>query len=136
MSTTGERPRVRLVEAAGLTLGDVRAILDAEVLTGAAGATVVRSIGSADLLSDVLALGTAGMLLLTGLVTVQTIRTAEVADLVGVVFVRGKPVEEDVLAPARDAGLTVMRTGLTLFEASGRIFAELQRRGAEPARPA
>ena len=118
------------VEAAGLTLADVRAALDADVLAGAAGDAAVRSIGAADLLSDVLALSTPGMLLLTGLVNVQTIRTAEIADLVGVVFVRGKSIDAEVLAQAQHLGLTVMRTELTLFEASGRLFAEVLRRGA------
>jgi hypothetical protein len=86
----------------------------------------VQSIGAADLMSDVLALGTAGMLLLTGLATTQAIRTATVADLVGVVFVRNKPVGEEVLALARDSGVPVMRTHLTLFEAAGRLYAQLR----------
>jgi len=114
------------VGEAGLTLDDVCRVLDAETLVPGRPEAPVQSIGAADLMSDVLALGTAGMLLLTGLATTQAIRTATVADLVGVVFVRNKPVGEEVLALARDSGVPVMRTHLTLFEAAGRLYAQLR----------
>jgi hypothetical protein len=122
MPVSGDRPEVMAVRGVRLTLDDVRTLLEAEVLVDGNPDTPVGAIGAADLMSDVLALGTPGMLLLTGLAMPQAIRTAAVADLVGVVFVRNKPVADDVLLLARDAGMPVMRTRLTLFEASGRLY--------------
>ena len=125
MSAASEWPRAMAVGEAGLTLGDVCTLLEAETLVAGDEGARVLAIGAADLMSDVLALGTPGMLLLTGLVTTQAIRTAAVADLVGVVFVRDKHVGEDIVALAREAAVPVMRTRLTLFEASGRLYSSL-----------
>jgi hypothetical protein len=127
MPATDDWPTATPIDAAGLTLGDVAPLLEAEVLVGGDPATPVRAVGAADLMSDVLALGTPGMLLLTGLATAQAVRTAAVADLVGVVFVRNKRVGEELLALARESGVPVMRTRLTLFEASGRLYASVGR---------
>jgi hypothetical protein len=132
MHTVSDWPVPMSVGEQGMTLGDVCAVLEAEPLVQGPPDTPVRSVGAADLLSDVLALGTPGMLLLTGLVTAQTVRTASVADLAGVVFVRNKRVGDDVLALARDSGMPIMRTRLTLFEASGRLYARLAARRAGP----
>jgi hypothetical protein len=133
MQTASDWPRALTLDEAGLTLGGACAVLDAEVLVAGDPATPVRAIGAADLMSDVLALGTPGMLLLTGLATTQAIRTASVADLVAVVFVRNKHVGEDILALAREAAVPVMRTRLTLFEASGRLYSSLDIRGSRRA---
>ncbi len=73
-------------------------------------------------LSDVLALSKPGMLLLTGLVNAQVIRTAIVSDLCGVVFVRGKKPGKDILDLAVDADIPVMATDLTMFEAAGVLY--------------
>lgn len=125
-------PTAMAVGGAGLTLDDVCGVLDAETLVPGRPDAPVRAIGAADLMSDVLALGTAGMLLLTGLATTQAVRTAAVADLAGVVFVRNKPVREEVLALARESGVPLMRTRLTLFEAAGRLYARLAAPQAQP----
>jgi predicted transcriptional regulator len=108
-----------------LTLSDVRGILDAEVLCGPDLSVTVRQVGAADLMSDVLALSQHGMLLLTGLVNPQVIRTAIVADLCGVVFVRDKKPDDTTLALAREAGIPVLGTGLTMFQAAGLLYQAL-----------
>jgi len=108
-----------------LTLADVRDILDAEVLNGDDLNVMVIAVGAADLLSDVLATSKTGTLLLTGLLSTQVIRTAVVADLCGVVFVRGKKPGEDILSLARESKIPVLSTRFKLFEASGRIYSAL-----------
>jgi predicted transcriptional regulator len=108
-----------------LTLANVRDILNAEVLNGDDLSVRIVAVGAADLLSDVLATSKMGTLLLTGLVSTQVIRTAIVADLCGVVFVRGKKPGEDILALAREARIPVLSTQLKMFEASGRIYMAL-----------
>jgi predicted transcriptional regulator len=89
----------------------------------------VRAIGAADLMSDVLAFGRPGMLLLTGLCAPQTVRTAAITDLTALVFVRGKIPTEDVIIMAKQAGLPVLSTSLTMFEAAGRLYGALFRSG-------
>ncbi len=108
-----------------VTLAGIRDLLGAEVLCGIDLSVHVERVGAADLMSDVLALSTPGMLLLTGLVSAQVIRTAVVADLCGVVFVRGKKPAESILSLAQEAKIPVLRTPLTMFEAAGKIYAAL-----------
>ena len=71
-----------------LTLKDVKKMLEAELLT--MGGDMERPITAAaacDLLSDLLAFNRQESVLLTGLVNQQVIRTAEMIDLSGIVFV-------------------------------------------------
>ncbi len=105
-----------------ITLADVRDLLGAEVLNGDDLSIKITAVGAADLLSDVLATSKAGTLLLTGLVSTQVIRTAIVADLCGVVFVRGKRPGEEILSLARESKIPVLGTPLKMFEAAGRIY--------------
>jgi predicted transcriptional regulator len=105
-----------------LTLAGVSKLLEAEVLCGKDLSVTIDNVGAADLMSDVLALSRSGLLLLTGLVNAQVIRTAIIADLIGVVFVRGKKPPESILALARESGIPVLSTSLTMFEAAGKLY--------------
>ena len=78
--------------------------------------------GAADLMSDVLAFGTEGMVLMTGLTNPQTVRTAEMAGVVVVVFVRDKTPPPETMELARESGITLVRTGYTMYEACGRLY--------------
>ncbi|MFQ6092913.1 MAG: hypothetical protein ACE5OR_09555 [bacterium] len=74
-----------------MVLQDIKAVLDAEVLAGEGSLGIeVTAAKASDLMSDVLTLADPGALLITGLTNVQVLRTAEVAELSAVVFVRGK----------------------------------------------
>ena len=111
-----------------LTLAKVRDLLEAEILNGEDLSTNVEEIGAADLLSDVLHLSKTGSLLLTGLISAQVIRTAVVADLCGVVFVRGKRPGSEILALARESRIPVLGTKLKMFDAAGRLYAAIAER--------
>ena len=52
---------------------------------------------ASDLMSDVLTLDCGDVLLVTGLCNLQTIRTAEMAEVSYILFVRGKKVTPDML---------------------------------------
>jgi predicted transcriptional regulator len=105
-----------------ITIADVRDLLGAEVLNGDDLSIKVEAVGAADLLSDVLATSKSGTLLLTGLINAQVIRTAIVADLCGVVFVRGKKPGEQILSLARESKIPVLATHFKMFEAAGRLY--------------
>ena len=73
-----------------MTARDVQKILGARVLTGEEFLDrEVRSACGSDMMSDVLAFIKKDALLLTGLNNLQVIRTAEMLDIVCLVFVRG-----------------------------------------------
>ncbi len=78
--------------------------------------------GAADLMSDVLAFGTDGMVLMTGLTNPQAVRTAEMAGIEVVVFVRDKTPPPETIALAGESGITLIRTGYTMYEACGRLY--------------
>jgi hypothetical protein len=109
-------------EARSLTLSEVRDLLGAEVVWCPDASIRITGCSAADLMSDVLTGSRPGMLLLTGLVSVQAIRTAAIADLAGVVFVQGKKPGADVVALAREKNVPVMTTDRPMFEAAGRLF--------------
>lgn len=111
-----------------ITLAEVRDLLDAEVLNGDDLSIKVSAVGAADLLSDVLATSSTGTLLLTGLLNTQVIRTAIVADLCGVVFVRGKKPGDEILSLARESKIPVLGTSLKMFEAAGRLYMAISER--------
>jgi hypothetical protein len=78
--------------------------------------------GAADLMSDVLAFGTEGMALMTGLTNPQVVRTAEMAGINVIVFVRGKTPPPETIELARDLSVTLMTTNYTMYEACGRLY--------------
>jgi hypothetical protein len=78
--------------------------------------------GAADLMSDVLAFGCEGMVLMTGLTNPQVVRTAEMAGISLIVFVRDKTPPMETIDLARDSGMTLISTGYTMYEACGRLY--------------
>jgi hypothetical protein len=73
-------------------------------------------------MSDVLRYEVAQGLLLTGLINPQIVRTAEMADAVAILMVRGnKPLPETVEV-ARQVGIPILGTELTMFETCGRLY--------------
>ncbi len=84
-------------------------------------ATIEMACG-ADLMSDVLAFTHAGTLLLTGLTNPQVIRTAEMAGIQAIVFVRGKYPPPETIALAEEKGIPLLASRYTMYETCGRLF--------------
>jgi predicted transcriptional regulator len=106
-----------------VNLCDVQRILNARVLAGHDGLQrVVETACGADLMSDVLAFTKEKTLLLTGLTNIQAIRTAEVADLVAIVFVRGKCPPDNVIELAGEMDIPILVTELPLFQSCGLLY--------------
>lgn len=81
-----------------------------------------------DLMSDVLRYSLEETILLTGLCNIQTMRTAEMADLSVVLIGRGKQPDEEMLALAVESGITIIKSKFSLF----RICAILANAGLKP----
>jgi predicted transcriptional regulator len=77
---------------------------------------------SCDLMSDVLAYVQNNVLLLTGLIHPQVIRTAEMLDIKAILIVRGKKPSEDIIDMANERDIVIIRTTHSLFTASGLLF--------------
>lgn len=75
-----------------------------------------------DLMSDVLSQFAEGSIFLTGLVTVQTVRTASVAGAGAIVFVRNKKPGVDVVELARIEEIPLLISPLSMFVACGRLY--------------
>lgn len=106
-----------------MKLAQIRDILGAEVLTGKEmlEEEVEYAFGS-DLMSDVLAFVNQKILLLTGLTNPQAIRTAEMLDLLAIVFVRGKRPVKEAIELAERKNLILLLTNYTMYEACGRLY--------------
>ncbi|MDR0376624.1 MAG: hypothetical protein LBH70_02400 [Spirochaetaceae bacterium] len=83
---------------------------------------IVASACGADLMSDVMAFVKERVLLLTGLVNPQVIRTAELLDIHGIIFVRGKIPGRDMIEMAQGTGIILGGTKLPMFLACGRLY--------------
>ena len=83
----------------------------------------VYSCRASDLMSDVLSFRGVDSLLLTGLTNSQVVRTAGVADIAAICFVRGKWPEAETIRLAEEQGLPLLVTPLMMFEACGRLYA-------------
>ena len=82
----------------------------------------VYSACGSDMMSDVLAYVKDQAVLLTGLVNSQVIRTAEMMDMVCVVFVRSKLPNDEMIELARESGIVVITTNKRMYEACGLLY--------------
>lgn len=114
-----------------MTVRDVRDILKARVLTGEEYLDKeVRSACGSDMMSDVLAFSKDHSVLLTGLCNPQVIRTAEMLDIVCIIFIRGKKPDASLIEMAQERGLVIMETGHRMFSACGMLYSAGLRGGA------
>jgi hypothetical protein len=83
------------------------------------------------LLSDVLAYAIPHTtLIITEITNHQVVRTAEIVDAAGVLFVKNKMPDDSAIRLAAEVGVPLIVTRLGMFEACGRLFAA----GIKPAR--
>ncbi len=106
-----------------MTLAEIKEILEAEVITGSNSLQMEIKMGcGCDLMSDVLAFVKSESLLLTGLTNIQVIRTAEMADIAAICFVRGKKPDEETIRLAESKGLSLLTTQLPMYESCGQLY--------------
>ena len=98
-------------------------LIDGQVLSD--GADLDREVQGgcgADLMSDVLAYSLSNAVLLTGLCNRQVVRTAQMADVAAVVFVRGKRPPTDTIDLANQEGIPLISSPYGMFEIAGRLY--------------
>lgn len=107
-----------------MKISEIAALLDARVYCGED--MMDREVHSGcgcDLMSDVLAYVKDQAVLLTGLVNPQVIRTAEMMDIICIVFVRGKEPTEAMIELARERSIAILSTNFRMFSSCGILCA-------------
>jgi predicted transcriptional regulator len=105
-----------------MTIRDIVSVLEAETLTEGNLDREISLVVGCDLMSDVLTYSRSRSLLLTGLAQPQAVRTAEMAEISCVCFVRGKRPNQEALDLARKSEIPLMSTPLSMYEACGKLY--------------
>jgi len=106
-----------------MILSEIVEALSCDVFTGKDRLNNKIEYGCAsDLMSDVLAFSRAGSLLLTGLVNLQTVQTAYIAEIKAIVFVRGKKPDGTIIDLAKEKKIPLLGTNYSLYEACGLLY--------------
>ena len=108
-----------------MTFEEIAKLVDAKTLCGGealSGLEIDRAY-ACDLMSDVLAFCSPGALLITGLTNIQIVRTAQMLDIPGVLFVRGKSPQQETIDLAREAGIPLVLSSQSMFQSCGVLYA-------------
>lgn len=106
-----------------MKFAEVKKLLNADILAGEEHLDdEITAAYSCDLMSDVLRFASEGSVLLTGLVNNQVVNTIDMANMCGIIFVRGKLPGEAVIEMAKDIDKIILATDYSLFETSGILY--------------
>ena len=107
-----------------MKIQDLVSLLNAKVLTPDISLeTQVHTACGSDMMSDVLAYVKNQAVLVTGLNNPQVIRTADMMDMVCVVYVRGKQPDALSIKLANEKGICVLTTEIPMFACCGILYA-------------
>jgi hypothetical protein len=115
----------RFTKGAIMNLQDVCNLLNAEILVGGGQMHAeLTTAFAADTMSDLLAFGKAGGLLLTRMTSPQVIRTSDIMDIAAIIMIRGKVPSKEVIELADELHVPILATRLPQFEAAGLLYAK------------
>ncbi|MGB2988163.1 MAG: DRTGG domain-containing protein [Phycisphaerae bacterium] len=103
-----------------MKLAEIRDILQCDVLAGGDDLSVeVKTVVASDGMSEILAFARPGALMITGLTNIQSVRTADIANVRAIVYIRGKRPRENAINLAQVSNIPVLATGLGMFDVCG-----------------
>ena len=106
-----------------MTIREIKSMLDADVLYGDELLDgKAEFVFSSDMMSDVLAYAEDQSVLITGLCNPQVVRTAEMLDIVCIVFIRSKKPDEQILSMAKERKIAVLCTAHGMFTTCGILY--------------
>ncbi|MFN8241926.1 MAG: DRTGG domain-containing protein [Bacteroidales bacterium] len=106
-----------------MTIRDISERIDGEVVCcNDRLSTEVEYAFASDLMSDVLTVEKEKMVLITGLVNLQTIRTSEMSDISCIIIGRAKRANSDVISLARENNLVIIESPYSVFRISGELY--------------
>ncbi len=109
-------------ERPAMQLREIAAVLECEELSPIEDDLEIEAIVASDGMSEILAFHRPHALMLTGLTNIQSVRTALIADVRAVVFVRGKRPRREVVELAREHKLPLLVTDLGMFDCCGILY--------------
>lgn len=113
-----------------MTIQKIQELLHADILFGDELLDMDTEFAfSADMMSDVLAFAEHCSVLITGLCNSQVVRTAEMLDIVCVIFVHGKMPDKHILAMAREKKMVILSTAHFMFTTCGILYEQGLRGG-------
>ncbi len=107
-----------------MKIREIAEVLDAKIILGEhrKGEDEVLLGFASDLMSDVLTLDEEKVLLITGLCNIQTIRTAEMANIDVILFVRNKEASEEMIELAEENDMVLMQSKFSMFKTVGLLY--------------
>ncbi|MBP9994523.1 MAG: hypothetical protein KBT67_06210 [bacterium] len=106
-----------------MKLTEIAELLNARVVCGQERLEEEQDIAFAsDLMSDILTLGDNFPMIVTGLCTMQTIRTCEMGNLDIIVFVRKKKATPEMVELAEENDMVLMECDFSMFKACGLLW--------------
>ncbi|MGB7296629.1 MAG: ATP-binding protein [Candidatus Aminicenantales bacterium] len=106
-----------------MRLREIRQMLNAEVICGEEFLDLeIEHAGASDLMSDVLAFGKPGLLLITGLSNAQSVRTASIIGAKAIVYVRGKKPDQEGTELAVRKEIPLLSTNQLMYRTCGLLF--------------
>jgi len=109
-------------ESGRITTRSIPELVPSEILQGDFDDIEIKGFYTSDLLSDVLANGRDATVLITIQAHKNTVAVATVADISLIVLCNDRPVIDDMIEAAAKARIGVIRTALSQFEVSGRLW--------------
>lgn len=105
-----------------MTLAEIKDVLQCEVLTGDDELSMeIETVVASDGMSEILAFARPGALMLTGLTNIQSVRTADIANVRAIIYIRGKRPADKAINLARESDIPVLATGLGMFDVCGML---------------
>ncbi|MEN6297083.1 MAG: hypothetical protein ABFC92_03945 [Rectinema sp.] len=114
-----------------MTTRNIPELIHAEILQGDFEDVELTGVYTSDLLSDVLANGRDASVLITIQAHKNTVAVATVVDISLIILCNNRPVIDDMVDAAAQARIGVIRTSLSQFEVSGRLWQAMQTLPAE-----
>jgi len=105
-----------------MKLSELIYLINGELLTKGSENNEIAGAMGADLMSDVLSSIQPEAALLTGLCNPQVVRTAQIADISAIVFIRGKNPTQETVNIANEEGIPLIKTDYGLFEECGILY--------------
>ena len=105
-----------------MDLEQIAAALSCDTLCAAGDGVDIDVVVASDGMSEILAFHRPHALMLTGLTNIQSVRTAIVADVSAIVYVRGKHPPGEVLDLALEKDIPVLSTSLGMFDCCGILY--------------
>mgnify|MGYP003467782719 FL=1 len=106
-----------------MVLKEIAKLLNAKVVCGESRLDEdFNSVFASDLMSDILTLEEYNPLIVTGLCTIQTIRTCEMGNLSVIIFVRKKKPSPEIIELAEDNDMVLMECDYSMFKTCGILY--------------